>query len=375
MEYLDSKAARMYSSPVGSLYMEADEDGLCVLRPERQGDFASGSSYILDETATWLDAYFKGKPLPETPRLSLHGTGFQHTVWKVLMKIKYGETRTYAQIAEAVSAAMGGEKTSARAIGQAVGKNPVMLIVPCHRVIGSDGSLTGFAYGVEMKASLLDEEYDRTHRIDILYLHGLGGGADSRIPNLLEERFRSLPEDNPAHHIHVNVRTYDFDPDKASAQIETWIKELEPRILVCESLGCCHGLSIHGIPEILISPALNAASYLGALDWMTFIPGVRRLFQNRYRPKEGDRQHPDFRYKLLHNYRKLARKAELKPEDKVFALFGTRDHYRKRNVVSLKKWRRMTGEGRYAIFNGTHFMEEEYIDATLVPMIISWCNI
>jgi methylated-DNA-[protein]-cysteine S-methyltransferase len=105
---------------------------------------------------SWLDDYFaKRKPKAKIPLLP-SGTDFQQAVWKLLLEIPYGETSTYGAIASRLSAA--GKKASAQAVGGAVGHNPISLLIPCHRVIGSDGSLTGYAGGLEKKRALLELE-------------------------------------------------------------------------------------------------------------------------------------------------------------------------------------------------------------------------
>lgn len=110
---------------------------------------------VLQETRRWLDIYFSGEIPTFLPRLSLKGTPFQMAVWEELLAIPYGTTTTYKEIAARVAERLGRKKMSAQAVGQAVGHNPVGIIVPCHRVIGSNGSLTGYAWGLPMKESLL----------------------------------------------------------------------------------------------------------------------------------------------------------------------------------------------------------------------------
>ena len=113
------------------------------------------SSSALDLTKKWLDIYFSGNIPGFLPPISLNGTDFQMRVWSKLLKIPYGKTVTYGELAKEIANEMGKAKMSAQAVGNAVGKNPIAIIIPCHRVIGADGSLTGFAGGLETKKELL----------------------------------------------------------------------------------------------------------------------------------------------------------------------------------------------------------------------------
>lgn len=113
------------------------------------------SSTVIDLTKKWLDIYFSGNIPDFLPPISLNGTDFQMRVWNKLLKIPYGKTVTYGSIAKELAAETGKAKMSAQAVGNAVGKNPIAIIIPCHRVIGADGSLTGFAGGLEIKKTLL----------------------------------------------------------------------------------------------------------------------------------------------------------------------------------------------------------------------------
>ena len=99
---------------------------------------------------------------------------------------------------------------------------------------------------------------------EVLYIHGMGGGGDSRIPSILREAFKS--DD-----INVTVRTYDFNPDVAAAEIESWVMELKPSLVIGESLGSIHAIRIKGVPHLLISPSLNGPLYLGYFSWLTFL--------------------------------------------------------------------------------------------------------
>ena len=117
-----------------------------------------GHSEALEKAKKWLDIYFSGKQPDFMPKVKLEGTEFQKRVWQLLGEIPYGDTRSYSQLAEKIAKERGLEKMSARAVGTAAGKNPVLLIIPCHRLVGKNGQLTGFAAGVERKRELLKLE-------------------------------------------------------------------------------------------------------------------------------------------------------------------------------------------------------------------------
>lgn len=200
----------------------------------------------------------------------------------------------------------------------------------------------------------------------VLYIHGMGGGGDSRIPSILSEILS--PEG-----IEVVVRTYDFDPETAHIQICSWVEELKPSLIIGESLGSLHAIRIKGIPHLFVSPSLNAPLYFSTLAWLTLIPGVSRIFDRIYKPREGDRQSLHFTYPVLKKY-KAHRKAALQNSihngstDSFHAFFGTRDHYRKSAIVSIMTWKKYFGE-TFEIYEGTHFMEEEYVRTLLVDYI------
>ena len=113
---------------------------------------------VFEETIRWLDIYFSGQKPDFLPKLHLIGTDFQREVWDILLEIPYGQTVTYGEIARKIADKRGLKTMSAQAVGGAVGHNRISVIVPCHRVIGSDGSLTGYAGGIERKIRLLDIE-------------------------------------------------------------------------------------------------------------------------------------------------------------------------------------------------------------------------
>ena len=154
-----------HDSPVGRLRIVGGDRGVrAVLWPvERDGRVRlpatlAGSHAVLDDTRRQLDEYFAGSRHSFDLPLDLGGTGFQEAVWKSLTEIAYGETSTYA--AQAIGL---GRPSAVRAVAGAIGRNPVSIVVPCHRVVGADGSLTGFAGGLGAKQHLLHHE--RTHRI------------------------------------------------------------------------------------------------------------------------------------------------------------------------------------------------------------------
>lgn len=127
--------------------------GLEGERMERADDLP-----FFDETQTWFDRYFSGgRPLPAELPLAPRGSGFQRRVWNILTEIPYGKTVTYGQIAKRL-AAESGKNMSAQAVGGAVGRNPLCVIVPCHRVMGANGNLTGFGGGIDTKVRLLELE-------------------------------------------------------------------------------------------------------------------------------------------------------------------------------------------------------------------------
>ena len=150
---------RHYDSPLGRMTLESDGTSLSGLGFDGQNRSGAGSSLpVFEETCRWLDSYFRGDIPGFTPALALHGSDFQQTVWKILLKIPYGQTVTYGWIAGRLAAERGSGRMSAQAVGGAVGHNPVALIVPCHRVIGAGGRLTGYAAGLDRKAWLLAHE-------------------------------------------------------------------------------------------------------------------------------------------------------------------------------------------------------------------------
>lgn len=149
-----------YASPLGPILLAADETGLTGLWFEAQKYFPSfsGVEYqeketpVLTETVRWLDVYFSGKDPGFLPPLHPQGSPFRQTVWDILLTIPRGQTMTYGEIARRLGV------RSAQAVGGAVGHNPISILIPCHRVVGSDGSLTGYAGGLARKEWLLHLE-------------------------------------------------------------------------------------------------------------------------------------------------------------------------------------------------------------------------
>ena len=156
-----------YDSPLGLITMACDGNALTGLWFNGQKHFGESLSAdhterflpVFDETCRWLDLYFSGSIPDFTPPLNLRGTAFRRAVWEILLTIPYGRTTTDGRIAESIAAQKETGRLSAQAVGNAVGHNPVSLIVPCHRVVGTDGSLTGYAGGTDRKRRLLEMEY------------------------------------------------------------------------------------------------------------------------------------------------------------------------------------------------------------------------
>ena len=116
---------------------------------------------IFGQVESWLESYFSGKQTSITIPLQPKGTSFQQRVWQILQEIPYGETMTYGEIAQRIAKEKGVATYSAQAVGQAVGKNPISILIPCHRVLGKNGALTGYAGGVHRKEQLLRIEREK----------------------------------------------------------------------------------------------------------------------------------------------------------------------------------------------------------------------
>ena len=155
-----------YKSPLGGITMASDGTALTGLWFDGQKYFAEGIEPdaeekklpVFDETVRWLDIYFSDRRPDFTPPLNLEGTAFRKEVWQLLLQIPYGETTTYGELAAQLAAHRGLKQMSAQAVGGAVGHNPISIIVPCHRVVGTGGSLTGYAGGLAKKLALLKLE-------------------------------------------------------------------------------------------------------------------------------------------------------------------------------------------------------------------------
>ena len=156
-----------YSSSLGDILLAADEIGIIGLWFEGQKYFAntlpkehiSQETSILTETKKWLDIYFSGEEPKFTPPLHPAGSAFRQDVWQILLEIPYGQTITYGEIAKQMAKINNTPHMSAQAVGGAVGHNEISIIIPCHRVVGTNGSLTGYAGGIDKKVSLLKLEH------------------------------------------------------------------------------------------------------------------------------------------------------------------------------------------------------------------------
>ena len=156
-----------YTSPLGGILLAADEVGLRGLWFDGQKYFARDlpderterETPVLSEAKRWLDLYFGGQEPDFLPPLHPVGTPFRQAVWVILLRIPYGKTVTYGEISKQLAEKMGLERMSAQAVGGAVGHNKISIIIPCHRVVGSNGSLTGYAGGIDRKIKLLELEH------------------------------------------------------------------------------------------------------------------------------------------------------------------------------------------------------------------------
>lgn len=155
-----------YDSPLGGILLAADETGLTGLWFDGQKFFARDlpaerveqNTPALSEVKRWLDIYFTGKEPDFMPPLHPIGSAFRRSVWEILLQIPYGQTTTYGEIARQLAKKQGLERMSAQAVGGAVGHNEISIIIPCHRVVGTSGSLTGYAGGIGKKEKLLELE-------------------------------------------------------------------------------------------------------------------------------------------------------------------------------------------------------------------------
>ena len=172
MEYIHH-----YHSPLGGITVASDGEVLTGLWFDGQKYFAVTLAKeheekmlpVFEETDRWLDIYFQGKEPDFLPPVSFaSGSEFRQEVWKILLSIPYGKTMTYGEIAACIAKQRGLTRMSAQAVGGAVGHNPISIIVPCHRVVGTDGSLTGYAGGIDKKIKLLEEH--KSNNIDEIRL-------------------------------------------------------------------------------------------------------------------------------------------------------------------------------------------------------------
>lgn len=155
-----------YHSPLGGMTLASDGEALTGLWFDGQKYFGSTLSAgygerslpVFKQTDAWLDIYFGGRAPEFTPPLNPRGTPFRRAVWEILLTVPFGRTVTYGEIAVLLAKQMKLPRMSAQAVGGAVGHNPISLIIPCHRVVGSDGDLTGYAGGLERKKWLLKME-------------------------------------------------------------------------------------------------------------------------------------------------------------------------------------------------------------------------
>ena len=174
-----------YASPLGGVTLASDGEKLtglwfdgqkyfgAALRPEHE----ERALPVFAQAERWLDAFFRGESPASAPPISLLGSPFRVAVWEALLTIPRGQTRTYGELARTVAEKLGRKRMSAQAVGGAVGHNPISIIVPCHRVVGADGSLTGYAGGLERKLRLLELEGADLRR---LYIPGQGRRAAER---------------------------------------------------------------------------------------------------------------------------------------------------------------------------------------------------
>ncbi len=154
-----------YQSPLGTILLTADADGLTGLfftsfpnGVQYSPAYTSKDAPVFSEVRLWLDSYFSGKEPDFIPRLHIDGSDFQRCVWTLLQKIPYGTTITYAALAKEVAHLRGVPRMAAQAVGAAVGRNRISIIIPCHRVVGKNGNLTGYGGGLDKKWRLLELE-------------------------------------------------------------------------------------------------------------------------------------------------------------------------------------------------------------------------
>ena len=159
-----------YDSPLGGITLASDGEALIGLWFDGQKYFAEALGPertekdlpVFEQAKRWLDRYFSGQKPDFTPPLRMKTTPFRKAVWEILLTVPYGETISYGEIARRIAGQRGVESMSAQAVGGAVGHNAISLMIPCHRVVGTNGNLTGYAAGMERKAKLLTMEKGST---------------------------------------------------------------------------------------------------------------------------------------------------------------------------------------------------------------------
>jgi len=166
-----------YASPLGDIILASDGESLTGLWFDGQKHIPLALDRrnkqklpVFREADRWLDFYFTGKIPGFTPPLFMRGSLFSQVVWNILLSIPYGQTRTYGSIATDIARRQESCRMSAQAVGGAVGHNPIAIIIPCHRVVGADGSLTGYAAGLDRKRKLLELERARENRKPVDHL-------------------------------------------------------------------------------------------------------------------------------------------------------------------------------------------------------------
>ena len=162
-----------YASPLGEILLASDDEGLTGLWFDKEKYYAlhldpehtPKETPPIRQARAWLDLYFAGKEPDFLPPIHMIGTPFQKEVWRILLQIPYGKTATYGDIAKRLAAQRGLARMSAQAVGGAVGHNEISIIIPCHRVVGKSGSLTGYAGGIDRKIYLLklEDGYKETY--------------------------------------------------------------------------------------------------------------------------------------------------------------------------------------------------------------------
>ena len=154
---MGNKSVYYYTTLIGKVGIADDGTGITnVFLGDKSIEAEVKETQLIKEAAVQLDQYFKGERQQFSVKLNPHGTPFQQRVWKELLEIPYGETRSYKQVAERI-----GNPSASRAVGMANNKNPIFIIVPCHRVIGSTGKLVGYGGGLGVKQKLLDLEFQK----------------------------------------------------------------------------------------------------------------------------------------------------------------------------------------------------------------------